>query len=275
MNLKSPGATGVAFLLCLSLSLPTELASAPQTAGQRAGEISRVIPAVNIGRGGKTISASAKSVVDWQDQINTLANARARVGLDDGSVLNVGSDSSMRVVKHDAAAQQTELELTYGKLRTQAQKISKPDGKFEVRTPAGVAGVVGTDFYVAFDNNVMNVIVFDGLVRVCNLAGACVVVKPGQTTNVRSNDNSAPPPPAQATLSMLTSVSTDTDSGGGPGLSAPIGHPMGAGTALAIGVLAAIPAVVIPVVSSHNNGGKTAVVPPCQANPVAGNCHPG
>jgi hypothetical protein len=135
--------------------------------------------------------------------------------------------------------------------------------------------VVGTDFYVAFDNNVMNVIVFDGLVRVCNLAGACVVVKPGQTTNVRSNDNSAPPPPAQATLSMLTSVSTDTDSGGGPGLSAPIGHPMGAGTALAIGVLAAIPAVVIPVVSSHNNGGKTAVVPPCQANPVAGNCHPG
>jgi hypothetical protein len=50
------------------------------------------------------------------------------------------------VVKHDSGAQQTELELTYGKLRTQAQKIAKPDGKFEVRTPAGVAGVVGTDF---------------------------------------------------------------------------------------------------------------------------------
>jgi len=73
-------------------------------------------------------------------------NARARIALDDGSVLNVGSESSMKIVKHDAGAQQTELELTYGKLRTQAQKIAKPDGKFEVRTPAGVAGVVGTDF---------------------------------------------------------------------------------------------------------------------------------
>jgi len=79
--------------------------------------------------------------------VNTQVNARARIALDDGSVLNVGSESSMKVVKHDAGAQQTELELTYGKLRTQAQKIAKPDGKFEVRTPAGVAGVVGTDFF--------------------------------------------------------------------------------------------------------------------------------
>ena len=38
--------------------------------------------------------------------------------------------SSMKVIKHDAGAQQTDLELTYGKLRTQAQKIAKPDGKF-------------------------------------------------------------------------------------------------------------------------------------------------
>jgi len=35
--------------------------------------------------------------------------------------------------------------------------------KFEVRTPAGVAGVVGTDFFVAFDNTTgtMNVITFE------------------------------------------------------------------------------------------------------------------
>src|SRR3989475_4350310 len=68
----------------------------------------------------------------------------------------VGSDSSIKVVKHDAGAQQTELELTYGKLRTQAQKIAKPDGKFEVRTPAGVAGVVGTDFFFEYANGTMN-----------------------------------------------------------------------------------------------------------------------
>jgi len=157
-----------------------------------------------------------KSVVNWQDLVNTQSDARARIALDDGSVLNVGSESSMKIVKHDAGAQQTELELTYGKLRTQAQKIAKPDGKFEVRTPAGVAGVVGTDFFVGYDVNAgaMNVIVFEGLVKVCNLAGVCVLVKAGQMTSVRNGDNSAPAPPMQATLDILVASSKETDVGG-------------------------------------------------------------
>ena len=75
--------------------------------------------------------------MDWQDVVNTQANARARVSLDDGSVLNVGSDSSVHVVKHDAGAQQTDLEVSFGKMRSQAQKISQPNGTFEVHTPAG------------------------------------------------------------------------------------------------------------------------------------------
>src|SRR5260370_40998208 len=116
----------------------------------------------------------------------------------------------MKVVKHDAGTQQTELELTYGKLRTQAQKIAKPDGKFEVRTPAGVAGVVGTDFFVEYANSTVNVIVFEGLGKVCNLAGACVVVKAGQMTSVRSGDNSGPLPPTPAALDLLWAPSTGT-----------------------------------------------------------------
>jgi hypothetical protein len=215
MKTKPPYAFGLALLLSFLIAIPGEVWAAPQAAGQRAGEVSRVIPAVSIARGGKTISASAKTAVDWQDLVNTQVNARARIALDDGSVLNVGSESSMKVVKHDAGTQQTELELTYGKLRTQAQKIAKPDGKFEVRTPAGVAGVVGTDFFVAYDSgtNTMNVIAFEGLVKVCNLGGACVLVKAGQMTSVRSGDNSGPLPPQQATLDLLVASGKDTDPG--------------------------------------------------------------
>src|ERR1700704_56399 len=220
MKTKSPLALGSAVLLSFLLTLPAETWAVPQAAGQRAGEVSRVIPAVSIARGSKTITASSKSVVDWQDLVNTQVNARARIALDDGSLLNVGSESSMKVVKHDAGAQQTELELTYGKLRTQAQKIAKPDGKFEVRTPAGVAGVVGTDFFVAYDNttNTMNVITFEGLVKVCNLAGVCVLVKAGQMTRVRNGDNSGPRPPQQATLDLLVATSKDTDPGATSGV---------------------------------------------------------
>src|SRR2546426_454214 len=213
MKTQSPYALGLAVLLSLLLAIPADTLAAPQGAGQRAGEVSRLIPAVSIARGPKSITASPKSVVNWQDLVNTQVNARARIALDDGSVLNMGSESSMKIVKHDAGAQQTELELTYGKLRTQAQKIAKPDGKFEVRTPAGVAGVVGTDFFVEYANNTMKVIAFEGLVKVCNLAGVCALVKAGQMTSVRSGDNSGPLPPQQATLDLLVASSKDTDTG--------------------------------------------------------------
>jgi ferric-dicitrate binding protein FerR (iron transport regulator) len=249
------------FLSC-SLAAPTKVSAEPQGAGQRAGEVSRVIPAVSIGRGGKTITAAAKSEVDWRDQIDTHANARARVLLDDGSVLNVGADSSMRVIKHDSAAQQTELELTYGKLRSQAQKLSRGDAKFEVRTPAGVAGVVGTDFYVEYSNEMMHVIVFEGFVRVCNLAGKCVLVKPGQMTSVRRGDNS-PTTLVQAPLSMLTSATTDTWNGGNLGVAAPVAAHSALSAMFLIGALAAIPAVIVPVVVTRNQS----TPPACQSQP--------
>jgi hypothetical protein len=265
MKTKSPYAFGLALLLSFLISIPADVWAAPQAAGQRAGEVSRLIPAVNIARSGKTITASAKTAVDWQDLVNTQVNGRARIALDDGSVLNVGSDSSMKVVKHDAGAQQTELELTYGKLRTQAQKIAKPDGKFEVRTPAGVAGVVGTDFFVAFDNttSTMNVIAFEGLVKVCNLAGVCVLVKAGQMTSVRNGDNSAPLPPTQAPLDLLVATSKDTDVSGQLGVQGVGPH---LGTWGTIGIVAGAVGVGLGVGLTRGGGTKPVVVGKCPPN---------
>jgi ferric-dicitrate binding protein FerR (iron transport regulator) len=264
MKTKSPFALVVTVALSALISIPADSWAAPPPAVQRAGEVARVIPAVSIARTGKNITASAKTVVDWEDVVNTQVNARARIALDDSSVLNVGSESSLKVVKHDAGAQQTELELTYGKLRTQAQKIAKPDGKFEVRTPAGVAGVVGTDFFVAYDNatNTMNVITFEGLVKVCNLAGVCVIVKAGQMTSVRSGDNSGPLPPQQATLDLLVATSKDTDAGGQLGAAAAGAHGVPWWTVV---VVVAVPAVALPIALRHGNSGLP-VVTGCNPN---------
>ena len=60
MKTKSPQAFGLALLLSFLIAIQGEVWAAPQAAGQRAGEVSRVIPAVSIARGGKTISAAAK-----------------------------------------------------------------------------------------------------------------------------------------------------------------------------------------------------------------------
>ncbi|HMD39280.1 MAG TPA: FecR family protein [Candidatus Acidoferrum sp.] len=266
MNTKSPLALGLAAFLSLVIAVPPNLSADPQAAGQPAGHVERVLPAASIVRGSKTMSASAKTQVDWLDLVNTQASGRARVALDDGSVLNVGSDSSVKVEKVDSGAQQTSLELAYGKLRTQAQKIAKPDGKFEVKTAAGVAGVVGTDFYVGYANDVMNVVAYEGSVRVCNLAGVCVLVKAGQMTNVRHGDNSAPEPPIQAPLDLLVSLSKDTEVAPRAGVGLETAGGIGKGMGILIGVLAVVPIVVFAVVSTHKSNPPTPVNP-CVLNP--------
>ena len=252
MNRKSPYPVALVCLLTCVLAIPFDALALPDATGQRAGEVSRVIPAVSLVRGAKSMNASAKTPVDWQDVLNTQANGRARVSLDDGSVLNVGSDSSVKVVKHDAGAQQTDLKVTVGKIRSQAQKISQPNGKFEVHTPSGVAGVVGTDFYVGYENNIMTVIVFDGVVKVCNLAGVCVAVKAGQLTTVRNGDSNGPAAPCQANLSTLSEAVSSTTLETGPGIGQI--HHISKGAAITIGILAIIPIVVVPIVTTRGSG---------------------
>src|SRR6516225_6048336 len=251
MTKKSPHAIALVCVLSCFLAVPFDTLALPDASNPRAGEVSRVIPDVSLTRGTKSMTANAKTPVDWQDVVSTQANGRARVSLDDGSVLNVGSDSSVKVVKHDAGAQQTDLEVTVGKIRAQAQKISQPSGKFEVHTPAGVAGVVGTDFYVSYDNGVMNVTVFDGVVKVCNLAGVCVEVKAGQFTTVRNSDSSGPAPPNQASLSALSDAVASTTLEAPPGIGQV--HHISKGTAITLGILSVIPLVVVPIITTRSS----------------------
>lgn len=268
MNRKSAYPAALVCLLSCALVIPFDAFAMPDATGQRAGEVSRVIPAVSLTRGAKSQTANAKTPVDWLDVLSTQANGRARVSLDDGSVLNVGSDSSVKVVKHDAGAQQTDLEVTVGKIRSQAQKIAQPNGKFEVHTPSGVAGVVGTDFYVGYDNNVMTVITFEGEVKVCNLAGVCVVVKAGQITTVRNGDSSGPAAPSQANLSTLSEAVASTTLEAPPNIGQI--HHIGKGTAIAIGVIAIIPIVVVPIVATRGQGTPAPVPTGCKPSPNCG-----
>ena len=143
MKTRSPLLVALAILVSVSIVIPPDV---PAQVGQKAGEVSRAIPDVAIARGSQQLPAPVKALVDWGDVVHTGAGGRARVALDDGSVLNVGSSSSLTVTQHNAAAQQTQIELEYGRMRSQVVKQSKPNAKFEIHTPVGVAGVVGTDF---------------------------------------------------------------------------------------------------------------------------------
>ena len=226
MKIRASIARAVVCLLAI-LFLVSAAIAAPDTQEQRAGELSRVIPSVTLLRGGQSIAADTKTPVHWQDVVNTLAGGRARVSLDDGSTVNLGSDSNLRVVKHDAGAQQTVLTMGLGKIRIQAQKLSKPGGKFEVRTPAGVAGVIGTDFYVSYEGDAMSVVVFEGRVKFCDLVGACVEVGAGEMSSVQKGDSKGPTTPAPAPAALISGVynSTKVESAAQtiPGENAPVG----------------------------------------------------
>src|SRR6266436_4396984 len=209
MKNRSPFIVAVAVLVSIAIVIPVDIAA---QAGQKAGQVSRAIPDVAIARGTQKLQAPVKTLVDWGDVVNTNEGGRARVSLDDGSVLNVGSSSSLLVTQHNAAAQQTQIELEYGRMRSQVVKQSKPNSKFEVHTPVGVAGVVGTDFFLGYLNGLFQIVVFEGHVKFCNLDGICVDVLAGQIATIR--DGHWPPDqPTQATPSELTDAGNATSVG--------------------------------------------------------------
>ncbi|MGA9144344.1 MAG: FecR family protein, partial [Candidatus Acidiferrales bacterium] len=237
MNVRHPFAAVIAILICFPLAMP--LGVSAQVA-QSAGKITAVVPIVNVVRGAQQVSASTSQQVFWGDVINTGHLARARVALDDGSVLSVGSDSNLTIAKHDTGEQQTDLDLAYGQVRARAVKLVKPNARFQIRTPVGVAGVVGTEMVVLFDAaGNMNVICMEGTCKVCDLAGVCVLMKGGEETGIHGNSSpSAPAPVSPANLTSAVNATNASGAGAGAGAGA-AGGGISAGAATGVGIGAA------------------------------------
>ena len=167
----------IAGLLCLLLS-PLPALCAPPAGGQPAGQIRALIPSATRNAN----PAKVNDALEWNDLLKTEQKGRLRAGLTDGSILSLGSNSELRVVQHDAASQQTSLEMNLGKVRSKVVKVTQPAGKFEMKTPNAVIGVIGTDFYVSFDGNKTTVICYTGKVWVAPIGNAKVVKNSGEST---------------------------------------------------------------------------------------------
>src|SRR5437879_9638878 len=156
--------------------------------------------------------------------------------------------------KHDPGAQQTQIDLIYGRIRSNAVRLARPDAKFEVHTPVGVAGVVGTDFYVFYRRDLMLLVVLEGKVRFCSLAGQCVDVLAGMISTVRGN-NQPPDQPTQATPSQLTEAALSTEI---VETTAAAAHHLNPWMVVGLVILAAAPAIAFPLATR----GKTPTPPP-------------
>ncbi len=168
-------------------------------ASRVAGRITALLPEDQVLRETKTLAASKDMALLWRDVVKTEKGGRVRIELSDGSVLNVGSEAQLRILKQDAKHQQTTLELLYGRLLATVVKIVRPAGNFRVRTPVAVAGVVGTQFGLRVDGDSTDVVCREGTVLVNNrdenVVGQ-VVLQPGEFTHVERGKPPSPPAPA-------------------------------------------------------------------------------
>jgi len=187
----------------------------PQQSGaDHAGKVGASVPSGYIMRANQKATNNAGDEVRWNDEMVTEAKGRTRVTLDDGSILSVGSNSHMKVLQHDATAQQTQLELTVGKMRVQAEKLTKPGASFTVKTPTAVAGVIGTDFFIEYDaqKKRTKVTVLEGIVKLTPIAAAVAVsVLAGQTSAVAGSSATTPVAASAGEINSATS-STATSS---------------------------------------------------------------
>lgn len=181
---------------------------------QNAGVVGALIPSAT--RNAQPLAVNAS--LQWNDLLQTSTKGRLRANLTDGSILSLGSNSQLKVLQHDAKSQQTAIDLDYGKLRNQVVKITQPGGKYQVKTPNAVIGVIGTDFYVAYAKNQTTVICYDGVISVTPLDGTAagnqsssnsVTVTAGQMVVIGPNlTQPANPSPAPAKLMDISTRDT-------------------------------------------------------------------
>ncbi len=185
----------------------TAMAQSPPA---KAGEVSALLPIGRIQRG--TSAAAEVKLNDqllWQDWFETAAKGRARLALVDGSQVNDGSEARLQVLRSSSATQQTEIELQFGKIRSQV--TPRPAGeKFEVRTNSAVIGVIGTHFYINRAPDLTTVINFDGQVTVRNTDPAVVGEEKLDPFELAEIEPGKPPRKRWATLEELLRALEDT-----------------------------------------------------------------
>ena len=191
-----------------------QAAPAPATSACR---VAAVIPQTNLSRpsGAKLVRKEASKGADvaWNDILQTGKSGRVRIQLNDQSILTLGSDSTLRVVKHEAARQQTALQLGYGRIRCEVTKLVRSGGNFELTTPTAVAGVIGTDFGVdASDPDVTKFICISGNVQITSVdpgVSGAITCRGGTTVTVRRGQ--PPESPERATRDQMETWKTITE----------------------------------------------------------------
>ena len=211
----------IALFLISSTIAPPLFANPPQPAAHGVFRVVKGDVQVKAFKTGKTTRARVGAKVFPQDLILAGKDSRAKIVMIDNNEINISPESQIVFEKYEFDPKQQKkdvlLNVIYGKVRSKVkQKYDGKTSQFQVKTPAAVAGVRGTDFLTSFDQKTKtsNVVTFEGEVvvgtpgpggRIQNQ----VAVGRGQSSSVGLGQR---PSPAQAVpAATLQDLNRDSD----------------------------------------------------------------
>ena len=169
---------------------------------------------------GQMVKARIGEKVYPKDIVITGKDARAKIVMVDNNEINVSPESQIEIQHYEfdpkAGKKEVLLNVIYGKVRAKVeQKYDGKSSKFQVKTPAALAGVRGTDFMTSYnrEDHSSQVVTFRGAVKF-GLPGPggtilnSVSVTPGKSA--RSVAGAAPAPPSIMPKSELAKMDKDT-----------------------------------------------------------------
>lgn len=173
---------------------------------QHAGTVLNVVPDSVLRQRGKGAETALKveDGIDTGDIITSNQNGRLRIALSDGSRINVGTGSTLKIVRFELQPPQTQIELTSGRMRVRAVQLGLSGSNRTVQTPTATVWVVGPDTIIEARPNATTVLCIEGQALVGNINPAItghVLVSAGQFTTVTQGQ--APSDPQRATDSEL------------------------------------------------------------------------
>ena len=191
------------------------LAALPTWASaQVAGRFAVVQGEVLVERGGTAFSAAVAMEVGVGDVVRTGPSGRAKLLFEDGSVLNLGDDSRIRITQFlytPGGDRSGLLDLVRGTVRAWVTRLRAQRSGFKIQTPTAVAGVRGTDYALRERGEGTVVVVFSGEVTVRSadpgISGECVA-QAGMSCELRRGQPVGPAAPAPADLLQALRDST-------------------------------------------------------------------
>jgi hypothetical protein len=170
-----------------------------QAAGQETiGTVSRIQGEARGARGGDTQALALNASVFLNETVSTGAAARLEITFKDDTKLTLGENAKLmldRYAFNPTAGRGTirfRLVGAFRFLSGQLSKLARSD--VSVTTAVATIGIRGTEFWGGpIDNQSLGVFLIAGAVRVSNAAGAQILNRPGQGTNIARPG--APPGP--------------------------------------------------------------------------------